>query len=305
MTSSISPASSTTSALKASFKPDFLPQSQGPQDQNETDTTSDGGGPMEIDTYDDNASVVAETVPNRTPTANSSSSAANNASFLATVRANNVSKKGRKNTDDGNNNSNQRNQTSSLSRLLKEVKSELRIDGTRLRSGEYPFPNKVTSRFDLYDPRNRATCYLDVTLLGESWVPWNTTAPVRGRQATPSNMTILGYIHNHHRYPERDPCTPTSAEQHPAVAANNTLAWICFSSDTVQEHNLLKSSPRGYQLRIYNAIVTAIVEGEENVQVSDNCRYSVLCTQLCEPYPANILGPLQPTVGQLVAPFAA
>ena len=308
-----------------SFKPDFLPQSH----RNTTmDTSGVAGSPMEIDTYDDSASVMAESTAHRTPTPNETSGTANNtnnASFLATVRANNVSRKtGRKRSphpgeDDNQANNNNRSSAGPLSRLLKQIKSELRIDGTRLRSGEYPFPSNSTGhnsrRFDMCDPRNRATSYMDVTLVGDTLVPWNTPPPMRGRQSTPRNFTILGYIHTHHHYTDRDPRTPTTAgdlDKSPVIATpdhlSRTFAWICLSSDTVQEHNLFnKSTPQGYQLRIYNAITTAIVVADEEeitaatVSNINKCRFSVLCTQLCEPYPTHILGVLQPDMEQLVA----
>ena len=311
-----------------SFKPDFLPQGHR---NNPMDASGVADSPMEIDTYDDNASVVAESA-NTSPTSNNNTSATPNnnntnnaASFLATVRANNVSRKtgGRKRLshpgEDEPNSTNNRSSAAAgpLSRLLKQIKSELRIDGTRLRSGEYPFPSNTATgnssrRFDMCDPRNRATSYMDVTLVGDTLVPWNTPPPMRGRQSTPRNFTLLGYIHSHHHYADRDPRTSTTAgdvDKSPVTISpdnlSNSFAWISLSSDTVQEHNLFnKSTPQGYQLRIYNAITTAIVAAEEEEKsvsnVNNKCRFSVLCTQLCEPYPTNILGVLQPELEQLV-----
>ena len=195
-------------------------------------------------------------------------------SFLAAARAN------RRNHNQSKHQLHQHHSHKPLTQLWKQVKTELRTDGTRLRSGEYPFPRKVTSRFDVYDPRNLAASYLDVTLLGDSW----TIAGGGGRASkTPPNQTILGYIHVHHRFRDR-----LSLDF--SVTANPSLASICFSQDTLQEHNLLNASPQGRQLRIYNAVVLP----------SQPERFLVLCTQLCEPYPTDILGQLQPELTQLL-----
>jgi len=286
----------TNTTLNKSFKPDFLPVSHREKDQ-DTESQRGDNEPMNIDTFDDDALMVTETTHSND----------SNASFLATIRANHI--KGRRKAFNNNNNSTNPDNSHrlNLSRLLKDAKSAIRIDGTRLRSGEYPFSNKVTSRFDLNDPRNRASSYMDVTLIGNDLVPWQVAAPARGRQTISQNMTVLGYIHTVRHDSNRD--LPISTTNRTCISTDmatptSGLAWISLSTDTVQEHNLFQRRPRGYQLRIYNAIVTVIgATNESEVEPESKtatCRHSVLCTQLCEPYPLHVLGPLeQPSVEHL------
>jgi hypothetical protein len=188
-----------------------------------------------------------------------------------------------------------------LLQLLQKIRTEVRTDKTRLRSGEYPFPNKLSSRFDLYDPRNRAESYLDVTIVGESWFQcWDSgSSNARSRLSRPTNSdsVILGFVHTHHIYPERSKL--------PLPQINQCLAWLRFSDETVHEHSLL-SNPQGKQLRIYNAVIFPVAchervgcnQSEASIQV---CIYNVVCTQLCEPYPTHILGQLYPELPQVLA----
>lgn len=260
-------------ASNTSFRPDFLATAGT---SHTTTVSSQLDDSMQIDNYEDSMSTTAEV---------STASMIADSSFLATARAKaKSSSRCEPMQSTATNNSNK-----ALSNLLQQVKSEMRIEATRLRSGEYPFPNKVTSRFDLYDPRNRATSYMDVTLVGETCYPWESNG--RGSKG-PNNQTILGYVHNHHRYQDRDKL----ASQHHHQTAEKGLVWICFSSETLQEHNLLKNnnSPRGYQLRIYNAVVVPTAAGNP----------TILSTNLCEAYPLDILGPLQPGLEELVSQLA-
>lgn len=271
--------------VDGTFRPEFVPRSHGPKVNNPA--------AMEIDAYDDTLFLADE---RHATTVDSTKGA----SFLATARANyRQTGSCRRNTSGEHTVQHHKTKKSGLVRLLQEVKSEIRNDGTRLRSGEYPFPHK-TSRFDLYDPRNRAASYMDVTLLGESFTACPSTTGPGCSRTSHSNTTlaIVGYIHTYHHYQERD---IVNAEL--SFGACQNLAWICFSSVTLQEHNLLKTAtaasppPRGYQLRIYNAV--ACRAGEYVEGLAEDGLSKVICTQLCEPYPANVLGSLQPDLSEL------
>jgi hypothetical protein len=216
---------------------------------------------------------------------------AQNISFLATARAKGAGQR---------KSSAQATSVGGLLQLLQKIRTEVRTDKTRLRSGEYPFPNKVSSRFDLYDPRNRAESFLDVTIVGESWFQCRDSGSsnARGRQLRPTNSdsVILGYVHNHHIYQERSKL--------PLPQVSQCLAWLTFSGETIHEHSLL-NNPQGKQLRIYNAmtfpaLLDERVDSDQEVPLVQVCHYNVVCTQLCEPYPMHILGQLEPELPQIL-----
>jgi hypothetical protein len=300
-----------------SFKPDFLPSGTS-GNKNATNESN----AMVIDHVED--TFEEERMQSSSSDRHGGTAAVTN-SFVAVARANNPQKTRRRPNHLGMSSSDAQDGPSALSLLLQEVRSEIRTDNTRLRSGEYPFPsNKLTSRFDLYDPRNRATSYMDVTILGDVGTPWRRlNMPYFGSKqrsvvsnVNSNNMTIVGYIHTHHIYPERDEghtsslCTATAG----GPATNQSLAWFCFSGETINAHSLLGNQPRGYQLRIYNAVVIPacqpdhaktssnemLEEPEPSYSPKDPCRHTVLCTQLCEPYPSEILGPLKPSASELL-----
>ncbi|CAB9518876.1 expressed unknown protein [Seminavis robusta] len=257
-------------------------------------TTNDDSDPepMDVDQIEDNLS---DGEKEETPT--NKSAAVQHTSFLATVRA----PSRRKSTGDKSGDAvTITNNNPGLLKLLQKLRNDIQRDKTCLRSGEYPFPNKISSRFDDCDPRCRASSYMDVTIVGETWFPSHDNGS-SGRQArSNSSMVVLGYIHSHHLYPERSAMTSITQP------TSSCFAWINFSGETLQEHGLL-SNPAGNQLRIYNAVVVPLVvdksvDSQEEMATTNVCRFNVICSQLCEPYPTQILGQLEPTISELLAP---
>jgi hypothetical protein len=159
-----------------------------------------------------------------------------------------------------------------LMKRLRALRSALDGDRVRFQSGMYPFTNR---RFDLSDPRNRATSYMDVSVVGEP-VPWSEN----------ERVTVLGFIHRNEK-------TQTSDNDASIIGAQKSacFAWFCFTFETAREQKLCKGS----QLRIYNAISlpskTAIQIdglGEDHVVKDRICNQTIICTQLCESYPDSL-----------------
>jgi hypothetical protein len=70
------------------------------------------------------------------------------------------------------------------------------------------------------------------------------------------------------------------------------MAWFCFSFETAREQNLRIGS----ELRIYNAVAIPVASKSD---AKDPVDFIVLCTQLCEPYPAVL--PKLPEVANITS----
>jgi hypothetical protein len=156
-----------------------------------------------------------------------------------------------------------------LMKRLRALRSEVDGDRVRFQSGMYPFASR---RFDLSDPRNRATSYMDVSLVGEP-VPWSEN----------ERVTVLGFIHTNEKIKSSDNEAGTIGAQKSAC-----FAWLSFTFETAREQRLFQGS----QLRIYNAISVPTKNpiqidglGEEHFVKDRTCNQTVVCTQLCESYP--------------------
>jgi hypothetical protein len=164
-----------------------------------------------------------------------------------------------------------------LSRRLKVIRDAVKGDSVRFQCGQYPFSAKAA--FDMNDPRNRSKSYMDVTVMGDS-CPWAKDSSQR--------LTVLAYIHTH------EPTTTT--QQAAAVDATfdcqKCMTWLCFSFETAREQNLRIGS----ELRIYNAVAIPVASKSD---AKDPVDYIVLCTQLCEPYPAVL--PKLPEVASITS----
>lgn len=144
-----------------------------------------------------------------------------------------------------------------LFKRLKLIRDAVKGDTIRFQSGQYPF-TKTTS-FDMNDPRNRATSYMDVTVVG-SGAAWEDQ----------QKLTFLGFVHAH------------VAQTTSAPLPGSCLAWLCFSYETVRERNLQPGS----QLRIYNPVTVPFVEAKPPDRLAmPTVEWIVACTQLCESYP--------------------
>jgi len=144
-----------------------------------------------------------------------------------------------------------------LVKRLQSLRDAIKGDSIRFQSGQYPFKGS----FDTNDPRYRAKSYMDVTILQNS-VSWEKEC---------QRLTVLGHIHAH---------TSTTNDTS-ILVGSKSLVWLCFSYATAREQNLGLWS----QLRIYNAVVLPVNEAitaDDEPSVS----WMVVCTQLCERYPA-------------------
>ena len=163
-----------------------------------------------------------------------------------------------------------------LMQRLRTLRSAVDGDCVRFQSGMYPFAQSASKRYDLTDPRNRATSYMDVSIVAEP-VTWNNN----------DRVTVLGFVHAH----VKSKSLAKAADVDTRGFRNAWFAWLSFTFDTAREQKLRQGS----QLRIYNAI---IVPSKESVQIDGLkislpeedrcCAQTVLCTQLCEPYPDSL-----------------
>ena len=163
-----------------------------------------------------------------------------------------------------------------LMRRLRALRSAVDGDRVRFQSGMYPFGQSASRRFDLSDPRNCATSYMDVSIVSEP-LSWEEN----------ERVTVLGFIHANEKLSgsNRDACLVGNQ-------INACFAWLTFTYETAREQKLCQGS----QLRIYNAISVPTKDpiqvdglGEEQVMVEDRtCNQTVICTQLCEPYPDSL-----------------
>eukprot|EP00978_Attheya_sp_CCMP212_P048492 scaffold529330_cov63-Attheya_sp.AAC.1 len=157
----------------------------------------------------------------------------------------------------------QRRKAGALMMELKNLTNSIEGDAIRLQSGTYPFRYLTNRRGrDVSDPRNRATSYMDVSIIGDPF-PWISSGEEK--------ITVFGFVH----------CTVVTRKIGPSDSAKSPgqeslgqcesdeeqgetsflsrlshyqkephHAWIHFSSDTARERKIAK----GIQLRIYDAI---------------------------------------------------
>lgn len=168
---------------------------------------------------------------------------------------------------------------------LRALRSAVDGDAIRFQSGMYPFAQSATRRFDLSDPRNRATSFMDVSIVCEP-VPWDEH----------QRITVLGFIHRFEKVGGKQRANDIEN----VAVESGRFAWISFTYDTAREQNVRKGST----LRIYNTISVPCstltqIEGYGADSVVENrcCDQTVLCTQLCEQYPDSL--PKLPDVVQV------
>mmetsp|Transcript_9384 Transcript_9384/g.13281 ORF Transcript_9384/g.13281 Transcript_9384/m.13281 type:complete len:315 (-) Transcript_9384:1046-1990(-) len=154
-----------------------------------------------------------------------------------------------------------------LMQKLRAIRGSIEGDLVRFQSGMYPFHTR--KRHDMNDPRNRALSYMDITITGDP-VSW---------ECDNQRVSFLGFIHAHVTMKEKG--TNNQSEMNDYTG----LAWMCFTYETIRQQKIRL----GTDLRIYNAVIM-----ETGGTRGDTCKKFVLCSKLCEPYPA-VLPPL-PTV---------
>ena len=148
-----------------------------------------------------------------------------------------------------------------LTKLLRDIRSASDGDCMRLKSGANQAPRDLTRRrrmTDVSDPRNRATLYIDVTLLGDP-IPW---------EGGIKRTTILGYVHSTHVQKADD------VVKHMLPKAE-AFAWVILDYDTINE----KRIARGTQLRIYDPTLIPSLEDLPS---------TIACTKVCELYPTDL-----------------
>ena len=274
-----------STTFATSFRQDFLPSGINPtQTNNSTNGT-------EMDIEEDDAAF-QDTQGSFGGNVNNSNSVYS-LSRLAQAQQQHQVQRGRKGSTSG-----KIDKKGRLSSLLKEVRGEIHSDCTRFKSGQYPFPHKLNSRFDLFDPRNRAISYTDVTIFSHTAMPWKRDTTWTSRFSEASMMTALGYIHEHHVHVDRDVLASENATMAETPATKTGFAWVCLSKDTLDRQQ--SRNANGFQLRIYNASLLPC-NAEEGAQSNMvDCQYIVLCTQLSELYPTGILPELQPALSDLL-----
>lgn len=172
---------------------------------------------------------------------------------------------------------------------LKSIQNSLMHDQTRLRS--YPYPDKPSSRFDISDPRNNAKSYMDVTIMSHPvpCLPVTTHRP-RKHDGRGESCTVLAFLHNYHVHATNTTTTTSSGAVDNGQPLKDCYVWMMFSNDQMIQ--------KDQQLRIYNAVIVPYPEqtkvgGGSEYGTTISCAHMVLCTDLCEPYPTSILGPLR------------
>ena len=179
-------------------------------------------------------------------------------------------------------------------KYVRYLRSQVKIDDIRFKSGQYPFTgrnfngNINSIQREYYDPRFRAKNYVDVTILNEP-------SPVD------KHFQRFAFLAHVHSYFENVRSRSVNGKRElPQQASRKGFVWIFFMQETAREHNLKKGS----ELRIYNtqwipllkfdkeASYITCANGEQSTQIC--LLWAITCTQLCEPYPSNILPPLPP-----------
>jgi hypothetical protein len=153
-----------------------------------------------------------------------------------------------------------RRKVGTLTNRLRAVRSGILGDMIRFQSGQYPFQKKM-SAFDMNDPRGRAKSYMDITLLRD--------ATKFGSE--PSNNQMLKALAYVHQHVVQGSCS--------AQALTHRLVWVIFGKDADRSHGLRAT----LALRIYNAVT---------VELQSPLEWTVVCTDLCERYPVDVLGKL-------------
>lgn len=126
--------------------------------------------------------------------------------------------------------------------------------------------------FDLNDPRKQAKSSMDLTIVGDCSGHW---AP---NLAVDAKVTVLGYIH---RY---------GLIENERLIHDNEFAWVSFPLTAARSVGL----KRGLQLRLYDGVVircrqkATIDEKIAKGYRTNECCHLVVCTHLCEPYPAEL-----------------
>lgn len=177
-----------------------------------------------------------------------------------------------------------------LMKRLRAIRSAIDGDKVRFQSGMYPFSQSANRRFDLSDPRNRASSYMDVTIVGDP-VPWVEN----------ERVTVLGFIHVIERLSKRS--TNDDDIRDLGLTRSSCFAWLCFTYETAREQKLHKGS----LLRIYNAIcvparTSIVLDGlvTEHAVKDRCCDQLILSTELCESYP-DCLPALPSVLGKITA----
>jgi hypothetical protein len=182
---------------------------------------------------------------------------------------------------------------------LAALKSNQTNDAMKL---QHPGMNRHGVSFDLNDPRKKAKSYTDVTVLsdhdessqqGVKPKSWSLSTNATGASSGDGSLlTVLGHIHRHapiinHRCTES---LPTSTGD-TTLSEQGSFAWISFTRTTARNVGLRK----GMALRLYDAVLLPVhrMVGPEQGESRDDrgtmeCRFLVICTQLCEEHPGKL-----------------
>lgn len=173
--------------------------------------------------------------------------------------------------------------TGPLSKRLKSLRDSYKGDSVRLCSGQYPFLHTTTNNMsclDRNDPRHRTHSYMDVTVVGD----WEER----------KLLTVLAHVHSHVSTQPHG-SVPAGVQVEQRMQPASSLVWLCVSYETAREQGLQVGS----ELRLYNVVVVPLEE-KQAMTDGDKAKHPlaiVICTQLCEPYPAVL--PKLPNVAEL------
>lgn len=181
--------------------------------------------------------------------------------------------------------------TGPWTKRLAALKSTQTNDAMKL---QHPGMNRHCVSFDLNDPRKRAKYFTDVTILtsdeeyhGGNPKSWSLAASGTATFGDPSLLTVLCHIHQHARSTSRGSESSSSSGE----MVSKAFAWISFTRTTARNIGLRK----GIELRLYDAVLLPVrriiaFEGgsPDPVEGEMDCRFLVICTQLCETHPGKL-----------------
>jgi len=179
--------------------------------------------------------------------------------------------------------------TGFFSGKLRSIRGMIEGNCARLHSGSYPF-RQYGKRGDVNDPRNRAQCFVDVTLVQH---------PVEHER----HYVALAYAHQFVIIKKKY-ITDRNEEDNEICSRTNLdlkgYVWIYFLQETLRACDIQNKT----QLRIYNVIAVKVERkgnlrnetlfGRQNYESKSTItvRYALICSQLCEVYP-SFLPPLE------------
>ena len=147
-----------------------------------------------------------------------------------------------------------------------------------------------TSGGNNVDPKNCASCILDVTVSGKLLSDFDATLLGEGKSV------LLAYIHQHTMTKQPSEGDGSEGEEG-SKGVSSCYAWIVMSHDVMREQGLLDGCTTTKQLRIYDAVVIpprvvdmktgSMTSGDTNQTQYDMHRPTIVCTHISQAYPTD------------------